>query len=108
MHMEETQAELATSGSGGMGADVTTLIEGVEPSSFAAATACMTIEIVFFSTTCPGDTQEILQSFSVSCPCFGFGGARTINERFHFEEKKSGKAGGRLLAGFQTFSHLGH
>ena len=36
MQVEEHLAELAATGSGGMGTDVTTLIEVVEPSSVAA------------------------------------------------------------------------
>ena len=37
MHVAEHQPESAATGSGGMGTDATTLTEGVEPSSFAAA-----------------------------------------------------------------------
>ena len=75
--MEEIQLELATTGRGGIRTDVTTSIEGMESSSFAAAdghspfnpnNSC--------STACrsPGNSQK----FRCSCPCVHLGGARTI------------------------------
>ena len=54
--MEENHSESAASGSGGLGADDTTLIEGVGPSSFAAAGDRLLVHLnSSFSTGCHGD-----------------------------------------------------
>ena len=65
MHMEEHQTEPAATGSGGMGSGETTLTEGVEPISCAAAGGRLqTHPNSSFSATCLGDPQETPESSS--------------------------------------------
>ena len=47
MQIGENQLVSAAVGCGGMGTDVTTFVEGMEPSSFAAAIACLSLSTVF-------------------------------------------------------------
>ena len=61
MHMEAHQPESAATDSVGTGTDVTTLTEGVEPSSLVAAGARAPVHLnSSYSTACPGGIQAVV------------------------------------------------
>ena len=60
--MEEHQLGSAARASGGMGTEDTTMIERVEPTSFAAAGDRL---LVHLSAACPGDPQATPESCAV-------------------------------------------
>ena len=63
MHLEENQSESAATCSGGMGTDDTTLIEVVEPSSYAAAGDRLLVHLnISYSTACRGDIRASTKS----------------------------------------------
>ena len=80
MHMEEIQLASAARCSGGVGADETTLIERVEPSS--RVTACLSIPTVHKLLHVLEKSWATTQSSNVSC-----GGVRTCGQRHNFPEK---------------------
>ena len=62
MHMEETQPESGAIESGGLGTDDTSLCEGVDPSSSAAAGDRLLGHLhSSFSTACPGDPHVFVE-----------------------------------------------
>ena len=74
------QLKSAATGSGRVDTDVTTLIEGVEPSSFGAAGDRLSFRLYrSCSTACRGDTQTATKSSNVPV-----GRARTSEERHNF------------------------